>query len=330
MIIAPIIERRYALTVDRPEAIGLRAREGSGEKIIAGISPPWDSPSVDLGGFREIFKPEAFDKLLDASGVLRKKFDVPFLTDHVSHLNTGRTANGRLVIRKGVKGLEYEHDPLLTTAGRDLLMMIDDGTITGASFAFTTDPKNGDDWKEDERGNVIRTVTRVDGLFDISAVTYPAYPRSEIGLRSLPAWKEARGVVAHRQEPRPLVISLDFDRTYTAAPGLWRSFVADATNRGNRIVCISRREDSEENREAIREAFDGLDISSVVLCGPETQKRDAARVAGLEVDVWVDDYPEGIPAAGELTEPRAVKVSTLAGRRAAAAAAVARMQLVTG
>jgi hypothetical protein len=138
-------------------------------------------------------------------------------------------------------------------------------------------------------------------------------------------------VVAHRSEPKPLTISIDYDRTFNAAPGLWRSFIMDATGRGNSIVCISRREDTEANREELRLAFGDLDVSSVVLCGASTQKRAAAAAAGLEVDVWIDDYPEGIPDAAPAargTPP--VKVSTLAGARAAAAAAVARMRAVTG
>lgn len=326
------IERRYLLTADNPDAIRVEHRDGK-PPVLTGISPPWDSLSVDLGGFREKFAPTAFDGLVDRKpNDPRGKIDVPFLFDHQSHLITGRTTNGRLEIRKGLKGLEYTHDPIQTTNGRDLVMLVEDRTVTGASFAFTA-AADGENWIEDEGGNIIRTVFRASGLYDISAVTYPAYPSSSIGVRSLPLWKRARGLVTHRAEPKPLTISIDYDRTFSAAPGLWRSFIVDATGRGNRVVCISRREDTEANREELRLAFGDLDVAQVVLCGTTTQKRDAAATAGLDVDVWIDDYPEGIPAA-RATEPdaiaRSLKVSTLAGARAAAAAAAARMRLVTG
>lgn len=328
------IERRYLLTADYPDAITVQKRDGE-PPVITGISPPWDSFSVDLGGFREKFAPTAFDGLVDRkANDPRGKLDVPFLTDHLSHLITGRTTNGRLELSKALKGLEYVHRPIPTTHGRDLAMLVEDRTITGASFAFTAAP-DGETWTEDEKGNVIRTVFRASGLYDISAVTYPAYPQSSAGIRSLPLWKQARSVMENRSgKSQGLTISLDFDGTFTAAPGLWRSFVADATARGNRVVCITRREDTEENRSALREAFGDLhdELAGVLLCGRDQQKRSAAAAAGLTIDVWIDDYPEGIPEPG--TPPanasRGLKVSTLAGERAAAAAAVARMRTVIG
>ena len=321
-------ERRYLPTAEYPDAITVQRRDGE-PAVLTGISPPWDSPSVDLGGFREKFAPTAFDGLVDRkANDPRGKLDAPFLLDHQSHLITGRTSNGRLEIRKGLRGLEYTHTPIQTSTGRDLVMLVEDLTITGASFAFTSAP-DGETWTEDEKGNVTRTVFRASGLFDISAVTYPAYPQSTVGMRSLPLWKHARGVVAHRDTASPLTISVDYDRTFNAAPGLWRSFIVDATRRGNRIVCISRREDTESNREELRSAFSDLEVSQVVLCGTDQQKRAAAAAAGIEVDIWVDDYPEGIPVAAPAARGTApIKVSTLAGSRAAAAAAAARMRTV--
>ena len=39
----------------------------------------------------------------------------------------------------------------------------------------------------------------------------------------------------------PLVISLDYDRTYTADPGLWDQFIALARSRGHEVVCVTGR-----------------------------------------------------------------------------------------
>ena len=176
---------------------------------------------------------------------------------------------------------------------------------------------------------MLRTIIEADGLFDISAVTRAAYPSASVGMRSLDAWKAARGVVANRQTP-DLTVSLDFDGTFTAAPGLWRSFIQDAIARGTKVVCITRRENTEENRLALEQSFGDVyaALSSVVLCGTGTQKRDAAKAAGVNVDIWIDDSPEKIPSAGgEPAGSRALKFSTMAGARAAAAAAAMRLQL---
>lgn len=324
------IERRYLLTADTPDAIRVERRDGEPAKL-AGISPPWDSLSVDLGGFREKFAPTAFDGLVDRHpNDPRGKIDVPFLFNHDPSLITGRTSNGRLTLTKEARGLGYVHEPLLTNTGRDLVMMVEDRTITGSSFAFTV-ADGGEVWTEDERGNVVRTVTQASGLYDISAVTTPAYGSSSIAPRSLDAWRAARRAAEAGGQERGLTISLDYDRTFAAAPGLWRSFVVDAVARGNRVVCITRRDDNEENRHELRLAFGDLEVAQTILCGTGTQKRDAAKAAGVEVDVWIDDYPEGIVSADAApAAPRALKVSTLAGAKAAAAASVARMRIYAG
>ena len=322
-------ERRYLSIDDDADSGSLFVEERDGDTpTINGIAPPWDSLSVDLGGFRERFSATSFDKVLS-----KRKLDVPLLFNHDDSKPLARTTNGTLRISKSDKGLAFQADPVATPTAAEVMTLIRSKTIFGSSFAFTVSPK-GESWEEDERGNVTRTISEAAGLFDISPVTRAAYPSSTVGLRSLSAWREARGLVQHRSEGRGLVISLDYDRTFTAAPGLWRSFVAMAADRGNRVVCITRREDTEENREAIRSAFADLDVAGMILCGAGTQKRDAATAAGLEVDVWIDDYPEGIvrlaEPAGVEEAARSFKVSTLAGARAAAAAAVARMRTYAG
>jgi phage head maturation protease len=68
------------------------------------------------------------------------------------------------------------------------------GDVDQSSFAFTVDVEQ---W--DESGNpVVRTIVKVRELYDVSPVTYPAYPTATSGVRSL-------GDVAkeHKKEPAP-------------------------------------------------------------------------------------------------------------------------------
>ena len=325
------LERRYVSFAELgDDGLLIETRDGQPSRL-RGISPPWDSLSVDLGGYREKFSPTAFDNIIgrhknDPRGVV----DVVGLFNHDDNQVLSRTTNGTLRLAKGPKGLEYEMDLPDTQLARDLTTLVSNRTIYGSSFAFTVSDK-GEQWVQDERGQPIRIVTDASGLYDVSVVTRPAYPSSTVGLRSLEAWKSAQAVVAagEKRAAADLTISIDFDQTFTAAPGLWRSFIADATARGSRVVCITRRDDTQDNRDAITSAFGDVynALGGLVLCGPSAQKRDAAEAAGLTVDIWVDDTPETIPSAGE---PRAVKVSTSAGARAAAAAAVARMRIYAG
>lgn len=321
------IETRYlAQAGDADLELRVETRD-DGRPVIVGMAPPWNKWSVDLGGFKERFMPGAFRKWLDRSpNDPRGMADVVAKYNHEDSRVLGRTTNGTLEIQETEKGLIYRATPPVgTPTTAEVVPLISQKYIFGSSFAFSLVDARGEQWDEDPSGNVTRTITEA-AIFDVSPVTHAAYPNSSVGLRSLSAWKAARGLVQHREQGRGLVISLDYDRTFTAAPGLWRSFVGMATAAGNRVVCISRRQDDEANREELRLAFADLEVSDLILCGTDTQKRDAAADAGLAVDVWIDDYPEGIVAAPATEAARSFKVSTLAGAKAAAAAAVARMR----
>lgn len=94
---------------------------------------------------------------------------------------------------------------------------------------------------------------------------------------------------------RGLTISLDFDKTWTADPQLWRDFVGLAHKSGHRVVLITRRPDTEKDRSTVEKATADSGIDRLIFAG-QTQKADAARKSGVSVDVWVDDYPAGIPS----------------------------------
>lgn len=110
----------------------------------------------------------------------------------------------------------------------------------------------------------------------------PAVPAPDVVAASLPA-------------SRAMTVSIDFDRTFAADPVMWGEFARQSAATGNTVVMVSRRPDTPENQEEIaatmgdyRKAF-----SKVLLVG-ERLKDEAAREAGIKVDVWVDDSPQFI------------------------------------
>ena len=195
----PEIERRYVAFTEAP--VELEERSASAPQI-KGISPPFNSMSVDLGGFREVFAPGAFDGIVgrhrnDPRGGL----DVVALFNHDENQVLGRTTSGTLELNVTDRGLAYTITPPDTQLGRDLLTLIRRGDITGASFAFSIDPTDGERWDPGENGTMVRTVTKVKNLYDVSVVTRPAYPSSTAALRSLQAWKAQATPEAPAQPP---------------------------------------------------------------------------------------------------------------------------------
>ena len=104
--------------------------------------------------------------------------------DHV----LGRSTIGTLRLSSDDQGLAVEIDPPDTQPGRDLSVLVSRGDITGMSFAFTVEPQ-GEAYHKDADGMTIRTVSKVDTLYDVSIVSVPAYSESSILMRSPTAWK---------------------------------------------------------------------------------------------------------------------------------------------
>lgn len=148
------------------------AKEDDGPKI-RGYAAVFNKLSEDLGGFREQIAPGAFAKALARN-------DVRALVNHNPDLVLGRNKSGTLRLSEDEHGLAIEIDPPDTQTARDTMTLLERGDISQMSFAFTV---NKDTWQE-EKGKVpIRTLEEVN-LFDVSVVTYPAYPQTSAQVRS--------------------------------------------------------------------------------------------------------------------------------------------------
>ena len=148
------------------------------EKRVVGYGAVFNSISNDLGGFTERIDPKAFEG--------RTEDDVRFLLNHDANHIFGRTTAGTLRLSVDEKGLRYEVDLPDTQSARDLAVSLERGDINQSSFAFTVEE---DSWDQSDNG-VVRTINKVSRLYDVSAVTYPAYEEASVALRSLEQWKE--------------------------------------------------------------------------------------------------------------------------------------------
>lgn len=145
-----------------------------GKKIVGYAAKFAPNRSQDLGGFIEQIDPQAFTRTL-AEGA-----DVRALIDHNPSLILGRTVSGTLRLSTDSTGLLVEITPPDTSYAKDLMISLERGDVTQMSFAFVT---KQDTWAKEGTSN-IRTLLDVD-LHDVSAVTYPAYLDTEVGLRSM-------------------------------------------------------------------------------------------------------------------------------------------------
>jgi uncharacterized protein len=161
-------ERRFTGTCE------LRAIDAEGDsKRIAGHAAVFNSLSEELWGFREKIAPGAFK---DALG----KSDIRALLNHDPNYVLGRTKNGSLRAWEDETGLAVEIDPPSTRWAEDLLVSIGRGDISQMSFAFRV----GEDEWETVDGVDHRTILSFDEIFDVSPVTYPAYPETDVSLRA--------------------------------------------------------------------------------------------------------------------------------------------------
>ena len=164
------------------KGVELRAQQKEGQNYISGYAATYSTLSEDLGWWRERIMPGAFDRAVN------EKQDVRHLINHDANQVLGRTVSGTTELKSDVKGLYFRTLLPDTSFARDLMVSMQRGDITECSFAFIAARQS---WVEDELTDdpsmeYIRQIEDVD-LYDISIVTYPAYPgtSAEVKMRSM-------------------------------------------------------------------------------------------------------------------------------------------------
>lgn len=141
--------------------------EGYTVEGYASTFEPYAMLEEDGKTYYERIDPHAFDGA-DMS-------DVVFLRDHTGRV-LARTKNQSIELSVDDHGLHQRTDLSLTGASRDMYEDIKAGNYTQMSFSFVVAEEHYD------KSTRTRVIDRIKKLYDISAVSFPANPGTEIGI----------------------------------------------------------------------------------------------------------------------------------------------------
>lgn len=117
---------------------------------------------------------------------LLRSCDVKALLEHNKQRLLARCNNGEGSLSLDIDdyGCMYRFNSPNTQDGEYAIEMIRRGDLFGSSFAYITDEKRNIEYSQRD-GLLIRTVNKIDKIFDISIVSDPAYFGTDVTVRSL-------------------------------------------------------------------------------------------------------------------------------------------------
>ena len=180
------MERRYILRES-----DIVSEEG---RTIKGYSAVFNSFYEMWDGYKETIAVGAFDGC--------DMTDVVALFNHEDENLLARTkdGDGTLVLKVDDKGLYFEFEAPNTTIGNDVLENIKLKNIRGCSFAFSVAEQMIEDFED---GTCLRTITKIDKLYDVGPVVNPAYEDTEIEACK-------RNIEARKKQVRPTEVKENY------------------------------------------------------------------------------------------------------------------------
>jgi len=136
---------------------------------------------TDLGWYDEIIEAGALDEA-DLK-------DVRFLINHNTDMiplarsrNNNENSTMQMTVDEEGMNIRVDLDTENNVEAKSLYSAVERGDLDGMSFMFTVD---GDKWDDIESEHPTRTITKLGKVFEVSAVTFPAYEQTSISARGL-------------------------------------------------------------------------------------------------------------------------------------------------
>lgn len=174
----------------------------TGEKVLTG-RPIVFGRVTDLGYFDEMIAPGAISE-----GALK---DVRFLVNHnekMIPLARSRNNNENSTMKLSVdnEGMNIDWlklDVERNATARELESAVDRGDLDGMSFMFNVE---ADEWENLDSEHPLRIIRTISNIYEVSAVTFPAYEDTEINVRNKEALDNAKAALESARR------SLDSDK----------------------------------------------------------------------------------------------------------------------
>ena len=175
--------------------------EKNGDHIVG--RPIVYNSKTDLGWFDEIIEVGALDEA--------NLKDVRFLVNHNTDMiplarsrNNNANSTMQMIVDGEGMSIRVNLDTENNTEARNLYSAIKRGDITGMSFMFTIDDE---EWEDLQSDHPTRHVIKIGTVYEVSAVTFPAYESTEISARDKEALDSAKATLESVRRQ-----SLDSDR----------------------------------------------------------------------------------------------------------------------
>lgn len=159
----------------------IEARADDDKKVVTGYATVFNTPYelFSMDGYRvlEQIDPAAFDGC-DMSDVIMQY-------NHEGRV-FARISNGTLTVAPDTTGLAVSADLGGTEIGRGLYEEIAGGYTDKMSFGFRVEEDKRETSENTETGEttILRTITKISKLYDVSAVSLPANDATSISARS--------------------------------------------------------------------------------------------------------------------------------------------------